>query len=114
MKKLATVALLTMCLSITMLAQTKEKGDAVTLGGVFQRITDGQGSLKINPYGLVDSFTIDGVNNIHQFVNFVSINNGPIEAVNRPGWAVFSPLVIIDNTGQSSVRKGNTLQMDLS
>lgn len=113
MKRLFTIFLCLLYLSLPVAAQdAKENKEVDLLGLIFQRIIGGQGSVAVSSYGNSETFTIDGVNHLHRFINYVSIADGPVEIVYPPNWAVAVPITVAGDTGVSSVRKGNTLQID--
>jgi len=111
MRRVTTILLLLWSLLATLMAQKQKEGESPVLGTIFRRVADGQGAVTLNSYGLGDTFIIDGVNHLHRFVHYLSINYGPVAAVNRPDWVVVRPLTIEGNRGTSTVQFANALEI---
>jgi hypothetical protein len=117
MKTLFTVTALVICGAAAAEAENKirsEKAPAGTLGSYLQPITDGQGTLRINSFGRADYFSEGPVNHLFESLQFVSINNGPMEEVAEPDWVLINNLEISGGRGFSSVGKEKILRIDIT
>jgi hypothetical protein len=118
MRKLLVTTLLVLCMAVLALAQKKPKGGEPGISGLTpMRVTDGQVTLIVNSYGNLPEVGGDllfgGTSNVFEYINFVSVNNGAVEAFGgNLTWSIVNSLAIDGSTATSTVKKGQILQVD--
>jgi hypothetical protein len=79
-------------------------GTVEPAGVSMAAVTDGPARIDINPYGTASRFQFgDGPNHLFEFLNFISINNGPIQLVSPTHYTVNTPVQVMGRTGYSAV-----------
>jgi hypothetical protein len=62
----------------------------------MQAVSQGNASIRVNPFGIANQFQFAGVpNHAYEVLHFVSVNNGPVQLVNAPAFRVVTPVTFL-------------------